>query len=365
MFANLLKLRVDRVLGFLVVAQIAIYILYLKFNHYFFLGAYFLTAIPMIISMWNARINKIFLLGLIIVLSLFLFFSFLSNTYPYYVNMYNLLYGIISLIGAYTLFRVSHAEKYIKFVFWLYTALVYFYIVKFGFGNPDLYNEVFSGSSRNYVSATYIMILVLLATAYEKSKSIVPLIYPLITLIACVFLFGRSGILLSLAITFLILIKQKNHYVTGFLVLIIASMVAIKFNQISDFVLSKTNFSTGVDSLRSNVIGEYLHQITYSNSDILLGRRISSCCTWITLLDGNPHNSFIMGHIRYGIIHIIFSLCILIYIFLSRNLTFIFFGLIIFGRMFVDQIGLFTGFDIVLYYLMFVIYGYKNKKMIA
>lgn len=362
MLTNILMLKKNTILGSLIVAQILSYILYIKFDHYAFLGLYFLSSIPLLAALANKSINSKTVFFLLTVLALFIFFSFFSQTNPAYVNLYNLLYGITSLIGAYSLYVLKGPEKFIKFIFWIYTALVYFYIVRFGFSDPDQYNEILAGSSRNYVSGIYLVLISLLALCYEQRKAVVPLIYPVITLIACIFLFGRSGILFAFLITIFVLLRQKNYYILSFLILATIGFIAFKFNEISDFILNKTNFSIGLESERSTILNQYLSNITYSNKDLFLGREISQCCSLIVTLDGNPHNSFIMGHIRYGVIHTIFSVCLLAFIFLSKNITLIFFGLIIFSRFFVDQMGVFTGFDIVLYYLLFLAYNQIQNK---
>ncbi|EXB32802.1 hypothetical protein [Acinetobacter baumannii] len=357
---NFFNIKYSLIVGTSITLQLLAYILYYVTDSYIFLGMYFLAIVPNLILLFRYKLSKSFIALISILLLFFMAASYMSQTYPLVINLYNIIYGINSLIAAFLLYKNDEPEKYIKIVFWFLTAIIYYHIFKFGLSNPDLYNEVFAKSSRNYVSASYVIILCLLALCYEKKKETVPLIYALLTTIACVFLFGRSGIALSFLITLFVLIRQKNYYLIGISTTVLVIVLLANLSLIENFVFEKTNFSTGLESERSIFLNEYLNHITYSTYDLFFGRSINHCCTWITLFNGNPHNSFIMGHIRYGLLHTLFTLAILIYIISSKNLTLIFFGLIILSRFFTDQLGLFTGFDIALYFLLFLVYQYKK-----
>lgn len=156
--------------------------------------------------------------------------------------------------------------------------------------------------------------------------------------------------------------KQKNYRLIGVFAVGTIAFILVNLQSIILFAENSTNFTNGLSSERSIFINEYLTGITNSNSDFFFGRRIAECCSWIQTFQGNPHNSFIMGHMRYGVAHTLLSIGIVLYILLSKNITLILFGLVILSRFFVDQLGLFTPFDLVLYYLMFLIYEYKYKK---
>lgn len=358
---NLFNVRTQPVFGYMLIFQLILYFFYLKTDNYLFLGLYFGMSVPLALSFLGQRFNIKAIFLLLLTFLLFGMFSIPSKEYPTFVGFYNMLYGISTFISAYALYRIKEPVKYIKFVFWAYTIFILYHFAILGFTNPDAYNEILAGSSRNYLSAISILVMVLLALTYEKEKKLIPLVYPLLTFLCCVGLFGRSGIALSAIFFFFCLFKQKNYKLMFASVVVIATTVLLNLQTIELLISEKTNFTNGLSSERSIFIDEYTTHITYNLTDLFFGRRLQDCCEWIVLF-GNPHNSFIMGHLRYGIMHTIFSLCILLFIIFSRHLTFTIFGLVILSRFFVDQLGLFTPFDLVLYYLMFLIYEYKYKR---
>ncbi|MDC4051993.1 hypothetical protein [Acinetobacter baumannii] len=358
---NLLKLKKQNLLGYVLVAQLFLYFFYLKTSNYIFLGLYFSTFIPLVIFIATQRFKRSSFFAFFLIVLVFVIFSINSNQYPALISIYNFLYGIIAFFSAYALFKIDTPTKYIKLVFWPYLIFLIYLFATLGFSDPGLYNEVLANSSRNYLSAILILIMVLLALSFEKEKKNIPLIYPFLTFFCCVGLVGRSGIALSALFLLFCLFKQKNFKLMIASITTIAVIIALNFSTIEYFISEKTNFINGLNSERSIFLHEYLHNITYNYSELFFGRRLQNCCQFIILFE-NTHNSFIMGHLRYGIAHTIFSIGIFIYILLSRNITFILFGLIILSRFSVDQLGLFTPFDIVLYYLLFIIYQSKRKN---
>ncbi|AWL29230.2 hypothetical protein DJ533_11960 [Acinetobacter defluvii] len=353
------------IFGTLIVIQFFMYFMYLRTESYIFLGTYFLISLPLLMVLLNKAINQKFFLLLGLITLILATFGLFSQEFPTLITYYNLLYGISSLITAYALFTLRNSETFIKILFWCYTSLILYYFYAFGFSDPDLYNEVLKGSSRNYLSAIFVILLALLALSFEKIKKPTPLIYPLVTFICCVGLFGRSGIVFSLVMLIFIMARQKNYKLIGVFFATIIVICIIKFNTIINFIELNTNFTNGLSSERSIFLTEYLTGIMHNNSDFFFGRKLSDCCSWIQSFQNNPHNSFIMGHLRYGIAHTLLSVGILIYIVLSRNLTLTLFGVVILSRFFVDQLGLFTPYDTVLFFLLFIIHSNNTIKKSA
>ncbi|TCB36824.1 hypothetical protein E0H82_03700 [Acinetobacter sp. ANC 4910] len=358
---NPLQIKTQNIFGCMLTIQFFLYFFYLKTDFYIFLGLYFAMSIPLSLSFTGQRFNVKAVFLVILTILLFSLFSISSKEYPTIVGFYNMLYGVSAFISAYALYRINNPIKYIKFVFWTYTIFIVYHFVVLGFSDTDAYNKILANSSRNYLSAIFILVMVLLALTYEKEKENIPLIYPAITFLCCVGLFGRSGIALSALFLFFCLFKQKNYKLMFASFIIIFLAIILNLNTIEILLSEKTNFTNGLSSERTIFIHEYLNHITYNLTDLFFGRKLQDCCEWIILF-GNPHNSFIMGHLRYGIIHTIFSLCILLFIIFSRNINLTIFGIVILSRFSVDQLGLFTPFDLVLYYLMFLIYEYKYKR---
>lgn len=350
-------------ISYLLFFQFISYFLYLKFENYIFLLCYFFIGFASLFTI--RKVSKSILLMFIFVISIFLIFSMFSRENSFILNAYNLLLGVFAFLSAYILYVSDRFHTYIKVMFWAYSLMILYYFYMFGLSDPDLYNDIFVKGSRNYVSAIYIFLLCLLILSYDKGNIRVPVVYPMVTFIGCIILYGRSGIIISFAIMMYLYFFNKR-YLLFKVVVIIAVIFLVVFNieQIMLFFVEKTSFSYGVESERTVMIQEYKNGILYSLDNFILGFKLDGCCATIKFFDSNPHNSFIAGHIRYGIFHLIFVLSVLIYILFSGNLLYIFISLVYFFRLFLDQLGLFSPLDIILFYIIFLINGNKCEKRI-
>lgn len=357
-------IKKDIVWAFLLVIQFVVYFFYLKTGSYVFLASYFLSGLSLLFVFLSEKINIKFLVSFFVIIVFFIVASLFSQEFPFYVNLYNIFYGMVALVSAYALFVNNYSVIIVKSLFLLYSFFIFYFIFKFGFNDPNLYNNLLEGSSRNYLSAIFVLLLILLILTYERNKENISLIYPLVTFVGCFSLFGRSGIIFSFLILVYLSFRVFGLKVFSFIIILFSLFAIYRFNDLQNLFFEKTNFVNGVDSERSIFLVEYLHGIEYKPYDLFFGRRLQQCCNWILLFNSNPHNSFIMGHIRYGVVHTLFSFLIFLYIVFSKNLTYVFLGLVILSRFFVDQIGLFTPFDIVLYFLLFLIYASHKEKII-
>lgn len=351
-------------ISYLLFFQFISYFLYLKFENYIFLLCYFFIGFASFFTI--RKVSKSILLISIFVVSIFLIFSMSSRENSFILNAYNVLLGVFAFLSAYVLYLSDRFYNYIKVMFWAYSLMILYYFYMFGLSDPDLYNNIFVKGSRNYVSAIYIFLFCLLILSYDKDNIKVPIIYPMVTFLGCIILYGRSGIIISFVIMMYLYFFNKR-YLLFKLALIIAVIFMVVFNleQIMSFFIEKTSFSYGVESERTVMIQEYKNGILYSLDNFILGFKLDECCATIKLFDSNPHNSFIAGHIRYGIFHLIFVLSLLTYILFSRNSLYIFISLAYFFRLFLDQLGLFSPLDVILFYIIFLINGNKCDKRIA
>lgn len=308
------------------------------------------------------KIRKDILLISSVIFILFSLFSFLSRENVFFLNLYNLFLGFFAFLSAYFLYISNRFYIYLKFIFWAYSLMIFYYFYLFGLSDPDLYNDIFVKGSRNYVSAIYIFILCLLILSYDKRNLKVPMLYPLINFLGCVILYGRSGIIISFSIMMYLYFFNRNYLLVKILlvVLVILGMV-LNIDELFLFFIEKTSFAYGIESERTVMINEYINGITSNIDNFLFGVKLDDCCITIKSFDGNPHNSFIAGHIRYGIFHIIFSLTIFLYIILSGRFLYIFISLVFYSRLFADQLGFFSPLDIVIFYIIFLIYGDRNE----
>lgn len=214
--------------------------------------------------------------------------------------------------------------------------------------NPDAYNNLLDGS-RNYISAHLVIFLAYYFFACKKEMISINLIYPTLVVVCCFFLFGRSGIALSIFL-FLIAIAQRNKiYIVSF---VFVCMTIVYFNK--DEIISlfaNSNFSHGVESERSVMLSEYISAIVDWRS-FLFGVDFKDCCKTIMAFKINPHNSFINLHSRFGVLPFFMGLIIYIHMFytriLFRSIMVNLLIFVIFARYFVDSIGFLGIVDFIL-----------------
>ncbi|MFX9672234.1 hypothetical protein ABTP22_15585 [Acinetobacter baumannii] len=336
--------------AFLVFIQNIIYFLYLYTKSYIFLTLYFLFIIPLFFLVdFKRKYVGYYFFG-VGVFILFFLTSIFSQEYSFFISWYNLLYACAALFCAYFFVNSEKGLFYSKLSFVLYAIFLSYFIFKFG-GDGAAYNEILEGSSRNYLSAISIFLTVNIYVQLLFRGNII-LLYPaIINFILCLLLFGRSGIILSFLILLFVVYVRSIRI---FLLLLFFGLISIYYylGNIVFYLDEKTNFAIGLESERSLFRKEYMKGI-FDSYDFLIGRKIYNCCAYIQSY-GNPHNSFIMGHLRYGIFHTVFFIVIMLFVVFKKDFIMLFFLIIIYSRYFLDQLGLFTSFDFVLFSLLFV-----------
>lgn len=375
------RIEVSTILLGLIFLQYFSYFMHLFERKVIFVLAYFIFGILCIVIyfFWDVKnknykkFKSFIIISTVIVFllsSLVILFSMATPENSALLDMYYYSYGIMTLFCAYYM-ALSKRKIYkgIFFFYWLMTIVIIFYSIKNDFGDPGAYDIIFDKSSRNYVSMIYIQILIFLHLAYYKEGILLPIRYSIIVLLGCLILFGRTGIAISGAIvlfSILQLILSKKTFlqikIIWFCILFfLLSLFLAYYNIFIDFFSNYTSFSSGTESIRSLVVEEYWSKVIKDINNALFSTELNKCCYVTAQLNFNTHNSFILGHLRYGILHTIISLLIYFYILASRNITFIFFATLIYFRYWFDQVGLFSAVDIVLFYIVSCIY--TDKKL--
>lgn len=215
--------------------------------------------------------------------------------------------------------------------------------------NPDAFNDLIDGS-RNYISAYLILFYVYYMYASYLNNKKINLIYPVFIVVACIFLYGRSGIILSLLVFLISLLQSGDKKKIVFFAVCGLIGIGVYYEQILNILLN-SNLSHGVETERSGMLEQYFSSIRTAN-DLLLGVDLFKCCSLIIKFEGNPHNSFIMMHSRFGLFPFIIIFCF--YVFqlskgiLLKNIYLNLLLLIIFMRYFLDTIGFFGPVDFIL-----------------
>lgn len=363
---NNLRLKNDHLFGVIILVQYIIYFIYLFKKEQILIFLYLVFGLVnillyiLIIGKLNSKSLCIFtLISTVIVI-----FGIFSPQYNAFIDIYVYLFGVVTFFSAYQLYLLKNIRFFILSFFWFMTAVIFYTFYKNGITDPNVYNFIFDDSSRNYVSMIYIFILVMLHLVYNKEGKHLSLMYSLITFIGAIILFGRTGIIIS---TLILLYSLINSNISKFFKWLICFIIIVSlFSSITileAFLMEKTSFSQGIESPRSLMLEEYFATMTENLLTLLFGLELEYCCPTIVGHKYNTHNSFIMGHVRFGVFHLFLSIIIYIYVLSSKNFLLIFFISIIYFRYWFDQIGLFSPVDIVLFYILVSSFFLKKKRL--
>ncbi|WP_405077683.1 hypothetical protein [Pectobacterium versatile] len=245
-----------------------------------------------------------------------------------------------------------------EIVFYSYFLFMLPKFLSVGF-NFDEYNHILYEASRNILGSFFIILSSFHILACKKNRLQFPLLIPFISFVSCVLLYGRSSILLSFFLLFYGLViryKIKFPIVVAVVIIFFGGYFSV---EIYDFIMQKTNFAIGLKTERTVMLGEYFSSMsTYS---FFFGQDFQQCCQYIVSFESNPHNSFVMGHARYGISHTLIFIFFSFYVFKQKDLELALIFLLISARYFVDQIGLFSPLDFVYLYMVVVLISCKRK----
>lgn len=170
-------------------------------------------------------------------------------------------------------------------------------------------NMIFFQASRNIVT-TYILFPVIACFFVFRQQKLF-LLLALLSLFMCFLLKGRTAIILSGVLVCVAIFRcygLKSLLLTSFY--FIPLIFVVDLNVIIEAFVEHTNFSEGLETTRSIIYAEYFSG--FNLEDFLIGRSFDGMSI-ITLLNNNPHNSFLLIHSLFGAIPTIFLLLFFIY----------------------------------------------------
>jgi hypothetical protein len=207
------------------------------------------------------------------------------------------------LAGAWYALEYRKTRAIFEYAFWLYLAMTIYLIVVKGYG-PANFDDFFSGIGRNGYSA----ILVAAACGYIVSREVrqLPSSPVLIgaALVASIFLYGRSSIA-SLAAIFAVVALKRAPRISTIVIVAAIWFVVFDFAEFQSINQLDTNFRSGVDSARWDMIDEY--RAALDGHTFVSGVNLATLPT-VVANDGNPHNAFLRLHSYLGISALIFFL---------------------------------------------------------
>jgi len=290
-------------------------------------------------------------------ISMFIFstvVSLFSKNYRIEDNILVLCYLGIAVIP--TKYKLNHKV----FIYFIYLILLFFLYQIITENNP---NEIFN-TSRNYIS-----VLLIIGVGYYiiscVQNNITPSILIMIfSLIIAIWATGRGGIIaFSILLIFMPFVVNLKRSYRILLFVLIVSLITYSFYNFYDllFEFGLGRFDNlGLEGDRSTMNSNYLNNIFSSFHDFIFGSYLMDIPS---IVEGNPHNSFIRMHVYYGIFGFIWLISLLLFtairLFLKRNFLYLLLLIVLLIRSSVDSVAFHGPFDPIIF---FIIFNEFNKK---
>ena len=200
--------------------------------------------------------------------------------------------------------------RYIMVAFYLVAGYVLFNMVR---GVDSVH--VLASTGRNYISASIVLLVVLLYMLQKIQTNHIALLPALVAAAVCVYGSGRSGALTATLLLLIVfsayLFSEKKMPIAKIMIVIVFSVGAVflaqaLFGNYIDSLLSRFE-REGLNTPRLEIWSEYLGAVLRSVPDFLLGAPADyTTGLYVARYGGNLHNAFLMLHARTGLIGFLF-----------------------------------------------------------
>ncbi|MCP2005424.1 UNVERIFIED_ORG: hypothetical protein J2Y78_003964 [Buttiauxella agrestis ATCC 33320] len=267
-----------------------------------------LTVLFFIISLcvfltYRVKFSAAHIAYIVLLVILFSLMSVFSPNPDWKLKILFIFSGVAFLAVSYALYIINYNKYFLHF----FIFIVGIISIRLFFNQNE--NLIFFQASRNIV-ATYIIFPVIACFFVTRQKSFF-MFLALISLFMCFLLKGRTAIILS---SILVCVAIYRCY--GLKVLLLTGLcfaplvLIINIGMIFEKFTANTNFSEGLETTRSIIYAEYFSD--FNLQDFFIGRNFDSMPI-ITLLNNNPHNSFILIHSLFGITPVLFLMAFFTY----------------------------------------------------
>jgi len=360
-----LKLDKDIAYSFLLLLGSFCYLIYLSVGSFLFLAVFFLVGFILYDVVIKLKIKKEVYFFYLLSIFTFIFIGAFSPNSDFQKLILSLLYIISCISFALNLCFNKYNIVVSKILFIGFSVFLFFNFISMGFFSFESFNNIFHSSSRNVVSAVLIFLLLNLILITNNKGKELSLFYFFACLFFCIFLYGRTGIFISILLLFFKIGTYCKNIYSVFFIFLIFMVGSLYADNLLNFMESNTNLSRGLESPRSLILREYYQSVFLNNENILFGADIGKCCQYAVTFNENLHNSFLYAHSRFGFVSVLYMIFSTVLIFLTKKFMIIFIYCILVLRYFYDQLGFFGIFDITFYILMimsFVGYGLISEK---
>ena len=335
----------------------------------------FLTAVTGLFCLFVLFIKNVCLCSSFIALgTMASFLMLLSMLYNGNSNVANLLWIWAYLGVAATLFYCEIKSEFFEYFFW-FVLLLFVYKMLSGVAVGD----ALAFGSENNISAQLVFFLGIFLITKSKSKNFFSIPYmPIIISIAVTAWSGSRAGLLSLVTmlvfsifynTFFARTSNFRNVVYILIAVVLGYIVILKLagDYFAIFFMKMERY--GGASIRSVIWTEYVEGAFSNIFNLLFGIEThNTTYTYMNLFGGNPHNSFLTLHARFGIVGFVG----IVYAIVSSTINFIRDKeLILLGvmamayvRMFFDWVAFPGVYDVFFWYVILYLLDKRHKKLL-
>jgi len=277
------------------------YVLSLVFAYFF--GSLFLRGSTVLIGVavcaWlvvSRRITVELLLPLLLLASAVIGIALLNSSESEYRSLFLILVVISSASISWLAFEERLTFEVFELPFLVLLVFTFYLVVFEGYGAFE-FNTLLAGSSRNVYSS----ILIAGAFGYYLSRVFrgrpIPVWPFFLLLVLSVPVYSRSGILISGALLFMVLVRKGASTFIPFLMVSLV-LIGISGEYLTEVFLNYTNFDRGLESERYRIWSGYFDSLNLNG--FFTGTSLESVSI-IGEFGGNPHNAFIRLHALWGV----------------------------------------------------------------
>jgi hypothetical protein len=301
----------------------------------------------------------------------------IKNDYRSLLFVFNI---FVSFLMATILWRRPRVAVIASLLAMIFLFFWYIYCLFYIGYTPSSANSYLYGASRNHVSFLLLLSLFLYYSTYiyhEKRFSLIPVIFMVPVSIQ---LYGRSGIIISLMLFIVVVFyailegKAGRRILLGLLfiflsILLFAGLKTTVFNNVgTNFgdLSSILELESNLSSVRWEMNFEYIRSLDLSS--FFFGSDLQSI-QLIAEHDGNPHNSFVVGHSILGIFFlapVVALACVicfrLLFRFGRKRLVISLLLFLLLLRASVDSLFFYSAFDFVLIYILILSFLSSGTK---
>ncbi|QJQ99359.1 hypothetical protein [Halomonas sp. PGE1] len=282
-------------------------------------------------------------------------FYVVTSGFWYHASPFYPLIMVVSIFSGLVLSRLGNEKIFSVFRLFYFLILLPLAVAIFTSFVVGKDLQIIHPQNRNSLSAAVVFAQLAYSFSYCRLYRVVPTITPFLSVLICIGLYGRSGILVSVVILVFTLLFQfgrslKFKIFLGMAIPIMLIVFVSMYSDVSTYLADNTNFSRGLDSPRNLKNFEYLSSMNFLH--FIVGGDLALSPT-IVFYGMNPHNSLVLGHALLGIPYFFMISYVFVVLLRKRAIVSFIFCSIFILRAFFDTVALPGIYDAIFFYMFF------------